>query len=330
MTEMKGNNRLYVVTGGAGFIGSHIVDALIARGDRVRVLDNFSTGKREHLNPKAELIEADVRDPEAIRPAFANVEGVFHLAALPSVRQSVEHPAESHAVNLTGTLSVILATRSSGARRIVYASSAAVYGEPQRLPIDETHPTVPQNPYGLQKLMSEHYLRLAHLHWGLETVGLRFFNVYGPRMSPTSDYAGVIAIFLGQRQRGEPLTVVGDGSQTRDFIYVDDVVRASLAAMDRSTVGTAHAINIGSGQRTSVHQLARLIGGPTAPAEPRTEIRDSQADIRLARRLLRWQPTIDLRPGLTDLMANDGAQPLPAQRVDAAANNRYNQSPGRP
>ncbi len=288
----------YLVTGGAGFIGSHVVDALIERGDRVRVFDNLATGVRANVHRDAEFVAGDVRDAAAVAAAGRGVDGIFHFAALPSVPLSIEQPQESHDVNATGTLNVLVAARDAGVRRVILASSSAIYGDADRLPVSEDAPLRPKSPYALHKLIGESYARLAHELWNLESVCLRFFNVYGPRMSPTSGYAGVVAVFLRQRQQGEPLTVAGDGSQTRDFVYVADVAQACLAAMERSTVGAAEPLNIGMGTGTSVRQLADLIGGPCVAMPPRVEIKDSLADVRRAHRLLDWTAATPFKDGI--------------------------------
>jgi UDP-glucose 4-epimerase len=291
-----------MVTGGAGFIGSHLVDALIARGIRVRVLDNFATGRREYLNPQAELVEADIRDPAAIRAAFEGVACVFHLAARPRVMFSIEHPLEAHVNNVVGTLNVLIATRDAGVRRFIFSGSSSVYGHQTVMPLNEAMTPNPLNPYALQKLTGEHYTRLFHRLYGMETLTLRYFNVYGPRMSIEGAYVTVIGVFLDQRQRGETLTIHGDGKQRRDFTHVGDAVRANLLAMD-SAIADGRAINIGRGHNLSVVEIAAMIGGPTIhlgrrPGDPQ----DTLADITQAREILGWRPEVETENGIRELI----------------------------
>ncbi len=299
-----------LVTGGAGFIGSHIVDALVERGNEVRVVDDFSTGRREYCNPTAKLFEADIRNLEAIRPAFSGIETVFHEAALPRVQQSIDNPLETNAVNVTGTINVLLASRDAGVRRVIYAASSAAYGDPVSLPLSEDMKVNPKSPYGLQKYVGEEYLKLAALFWGLETVSLRYFNVYGPRMSDVGAYATVIAIFNRQKRAGEPLTITGDGTQTRDFTHIDDVVRANLLALESAAVGKGEVINIGAGEHHSVNEVAALVGGPTKQIAPRVEPHDTQADITRARTLLGWEPQVPFAVGVASTVAWYQRQPL--------------------
>ena len=219
-----------LVSGGAGFIGSHLVEALVSRGDVVRVLDNLSTGRVENLAAVAssiDLVEGDIRDPDTVRAALRGVERVFHQAALVSVPQSVEDPMTTHAINVDGTLNLLNAAREAGAQSFVYASSSAVYGDLPELPKVETMPAAPVSPYGLSKQIDEQYAQLFTQLYGLRTVGLRYFNVYGPRQDPSSPYSGVISIFIDHLLANTRPTIYGDGRQTRDFIYVADVVQAN-------------------------------------------------------------------------------------------------------
>ncbi len=288
----------YLVTGGAGFIGSHITRALIDRGDQVRILDNFSTGNRSNLHPKAELIEADLRTLEAIRPAFKDIDGVFHVAALPRVQVSIQNPIETNAVNITGTLHVLLAAQDAHVRRVVYSGSSSAYGDPASLPLREDMKPNPKSPYGLQKYVGEEYTRLASVFWNLETVSLRYFNVYGPGMALEGAYVTVMTYFNRQRLRGEPLTIAGDGTQTRDFTFIDDVVQANLLAMGSHNVGHGEVINVGAGDNHTINEVAKIIGGPTVQTEPRIEPHDTLADNRKAKELLGWQPTVPFQDGL--------------------------------
>ena len=290
----------YVVTGGAGFIGSHLTEALLRDGHRVRVLDNFATGKRANVPPAAELFETDIADFDAMRPAFDGMDGVFHCAALPRVQYSIEHPRESNATNIVGTLHVFEAARQAGVRRVVYSASSAAYGD-QPLPLHEEMKPNPKSPYGLQKYVGEEYGKVYALCHGLETVSLRYFNVYGPRMAEEGAYNTVIAIFLRQRRAGEPLTITGDGTQTRDFTHVRDVVRANMLAMASASVGKGEVMNIGAGLNHSVNEVARLIGGPVAHIPPRIEPHDTLADNRRARELIGWEPAVPFEDGIREL-----------------------------
>lgn len=305
---------LYLVTGGAGFIGSHLVQALVERGERVRVLDDFSTGRRENLTAvigRIELIEGDVSDPEAARRAVDGCDYVFHLAAVASVQASVERPQRTHLVNAGGTLNVLDAARRSGVRRVVLASTTALYGDHTALPLREELPLRPLSPYAASKAAGEAYCRAFHASYGLPTVALRFFNVYGPRQDPSSPYSGVISIFASCMSRGERPTIYGDGKQTRDFVYVADVVRALLLACEQDeAVGSV--FNVAGGKQTSILQLVEelnhALGTSLTPlfAPPRPgEVRFSQGDATRARQMLGWQPRVPLREGLTRLIESE-------------------------
>jgi UDP-glucose 4-epimerase len=302
------------VTGGAGFIGSNLVDALLERGFTVRVLDNLSTGRRENLNPRAALYEADIRDRANLAPAFAGVDCVFHTAALPRVGLSIEQPLETHLVNVVGTLNVLLAARDAQVRRLVYSGSSSVYGEQAHLPLAETMTPNPMSPYALQKLTAEEYLRMFHRLYGLGGVTLRYFSVYGPRMDLEGAYATVIGAFLRARREGRPLEIRGDGEQRRDFTHVRDVVRANLSAID-CTMDNGSAINIGHGRALSVNQIADLVGGPRVNVAPRPgEPRDTLADIRRSREILAWTPEVETEAGVRELMQAYGFGPAAAIR----------------
>jgi nucleoside-diphosphate-sugar epimerase len=289
---ISGPAQTVVVTGGAGFIGSHLVDALIGRGLHVRVIDNFATGRHDQLNPGAELVTGDIRDAASLAAGFSGADCVFHTAALPRVMVSIERPVETHMVNVVGTLNVLVAARDSGVRRVVYSGSSSVYGDQPILPLTESMSPNPLNPYALQKLAGEQYTRIFHRLFGLETLTLRYFNVYGPRMATEGAYVTVISVFIRQKRAGEQLTIYGDGLQTRDFTHVNDVVRANIMAMT-ARVADGRAINIGRGQNVSVNRIAELIGGPTAHLPPRPgDARHTLADLSQAREILGWQPEV--------------------------------------
>lgn len=296
-----------LVTGGAGFIGSHLVDALLARGDRVRVLDNFSTGTYENLAStldQIELIKGDLRDPDAVARAVNGVELVFHQGALPSVPRSVADPLTAHEVNSTGTLRLLLAARNAGVRRVVVASSSSVYGDTPTLPKIETMATSPRSPYAISKLASEQYAGSFAQLYGLETVALRYFNVFGPRQDPHSSYAGVIPRFCMAAWRGEPCVIYGDGQQSRDFTFVTDVVQANLlAAVVPEANG--HSFNIACGVQTTLLNVVELLHELTGQAlevryeAPRAgDVRHSLAAIGKARELLGYQPRVRFAEGL--------------------------------
>lgn len=292
----------YLVTGGAGFVGSNLVDALLAAGHSVRIIDNLSTGKRENVNPRADFHELDLSDFEAIKLHFVGIDGVFHVAALPRIPRSIEAPQETHQANVVGTLNVLVAARDAKVKRVVYSASSSAYGNQSKLPVTEDMTPEPLNPYALQKLTGEYYAKLFWNLYGLETVSLRYFNVYGPRMSSDGAYATVIGIFLRQRNAGEPLTITGDGGQTRDFTHVHDVVRANVAAMTRTKVGHGEIINVGGGQNRSVNEVAKLIGGNVSHIDARPgEIKHNRADITLAGKLLGWKPEVDFLAGVAEL-----------------------------
>lgn len=302
-------NKRAVVTGGAGFIGSHLVDALLERGYRVEVIDSLRSGKRERVDSRAHIYEIDVCDYAAVAPLVRDVDVVFHLAALPSVPYSIENPEETHAVNVGGTLSMLRAAHAGGVRRFVYAASSSAYGNQERHPLSEELPASPQSPYGLQKHIGELHCRLWSEIFGLPTVSLRFFNVYGPRLDPEGPYALVIGRFLKQRVTGEALTITGDGEQTRDFIHVRDIARALVLAGEAQTVGKGEVINIGAGKDISIKDLAALIGGPTVNIPSRTEPSRSCADTRKARALLGWEPSVSLEEGIGELKKEFGIAP---------------------
>lgn len=289
---------VYLVTGGAGFIGSHLTEALIDAGHTVRIVDNFLTSTRETVHPRAELFEADVRDLAAIRPAFAGVDGVFHMAALPRVQESLENPIEAHEYNLNATLNVFVAAKDAGVKRIVYSASCAVYGEDAPKPSPEDVLPAPMSPYGVQKYVGELYARVFSLAYQIETVSLRYFNVYGPRMSEVGSYASVMSVFVRQKRAGTPLTITGDGTQTRDFTYVTDVVRANMLAMTSDKVGKGEVMNAAAGRNISMNELAELFGGPAEHIPARLEPHDAWADNTRAMELLGWKAEVSVEEGI--------------------------------
>ena len=292
----------YIVTGGAGFIGSHIVDALIARGDSVVVIDDLSSGNIENINKKAVFHRVDIRDVDALRKVFdQSVQGIFHCAAIVSVQYSIEHPEETEMINVEGTRNVLKVASEKGVIRVIFCSSAAVYGETTETAVNESVKANPQSPYGKDKLEGEiECIRYAK-DTNLETVILRYFNVFGTRQRGDSSYAGVIARFIELRNESKPLTIFGDGSQTRDFVNVKDVVSANLKAMDTSSI-SGEVINIGSGKATSVKEIAKIISSTVLFAPARKEVKNSLADITKAKSTLHWSPIVSLKEGIGDLL----------------------------
>jgi nucleoside-diphosphate-sugar epimerase len=300
-------SRKLLVTGGAGFIGSNLVRELLARGDDVRVLDNFSTGLRANLDglDGVEVVEGELRSYERVHNAVRGVEVVFHLGALGSVPRSVQDPLTSSAVNVEGTLNVLLAARDEGVRRVVFSSSTSVYGTSRERPTSESSPPDPISPYGVAKLAAERYcVSFSRVYHSFETVVLRYFNVFGERQSPFSQYAAVVPRFVTAIAAGEPVTIHGDGEQSRDFTYVGNVVDATVRAAD-APGASGRVFNVAAGSPASVNHLADTIGRLLdRPVERRHEppragdIRDSWADVSAAREVLGWEPAVDLEEGL--------------------------------
>ena len=291
-----------VVTGGAGFIGSHLVKKLVELDYDVFVIDNLYSGKVKDIHPKAKFFNLDVRELDKIRPVFKDAKYVFHLAAIPSVQFSIEHPTITNDVNVNGALNVLTAAKDAGVKRVIYSASSSVYGDVKKLPIIETKNPDPKSPYAVQKYMGELYCKMFAEIYGIETVCLRYFNAYGKGQSVTGAYSGVISIFLKQHKQGEKLTIIGDGKQTRDFVHISDVENANILAVKSDMVGKGESINIGTGKRYSVKDIAGIIGGPIEYLLPRIEPKDSLADISLAEFLLGWKPKIDLEKGLKELL----------------------------
>ena len=301
----------YLVTGGAGFIGSHLAEELIRRGERVRVVDSFITGKRENLAhiPGVELVEGDLADLAVATRAVAGVDYVLHQAAIPSVPRSVEDPITSNRANIDASLNVLVAARDAGVKRVVYAGSSSAYGDTPTLPKVETMGTAPLSPYALQKLVAEQYCQMFTRLYGLETVTIRYFNVFGPRQDPSSPYSGVISLFIRALVEGRPPTIYGDGEQTRDFTYVANVVDGVLRACTAPDA-SGEVINVATGGRISLNELFRVLktltGATVEPTYGGTragDVRDSQADIGKARRLLGYEPSVALDRGLEQTVA---------------------------
>ena len=296
----------YLVTGGAGFIGSHLAEELVRRGQRVRVVDSLITGKRQNLAhiPGVEFLEGDLADLAVAKRAVEGIDFVLHQAAIPSVPRSVQDPITSNTANIDASLNVLVASRDARVTRVVYAGSSSAYGDAPTLPKVETMPTAPLSPYALQKLVAEQYCQMFTRLYGLETVTIRYFNVFGPRQDPSSPYSGVISLFISALCEGRRPTIYGDGGHTRDFTYVANVVDGVLRACEAKGA-SGEVINVATGGRISLNQLFQtirdLVGARVDPiyADPRPgDVRDSQADIEKARRLLGYEPAVSFDEGL--------------------------------
>ena len=298
----------YIVTGGAGFIGSHIAERLLKDGHRVRIIDNFCTGKREnlaHLTGDLEVHETSITDGEALKPIFAGVDYVFHQAALASVPRSVDDPLTSHEFNVTGTLNVLIAARDAGVKRVIYAASSSAYGDIEGEYKVETMPPAPLSPYGVSKLAGEYYCQAFTAVYGLETVALRYFNVFGPRQDPGSQYSGVVSRFISSLLSNERPMIYGDGEQSRDVTYIDNVVFANVRAAEAKDAA-GKVINVANGERITLNQLLaelkELTGKQDVTAEylePRVgDVRHSLADISMAQKFLGYESKVGLNEGL--------------------------------
>jgi len=303
----------YLITGGAGFIGSNLAEHLVNQGHRVRVFDNFSTGKRQNLRSfekQAEIIEGDLRDLDQVRRAVAGVRHVLHLAAIPSVPRSIANPQLTNETNVTGTLNVLLAARDAKCKRVVFSSSSSVYGDTPKLPKSEDMPPSPLSPYAVHKVTGEYYCRIFWRLYGLETLSLRYFNVFGPRQDPQSQYAAVIPRFITAILAGQPPTIFGDGKQSRDFSHVENVITANLAACAAPQQALGESFNIACGDRITLLDLVATINGIVGkniapkfdPPRP-GDILHSQADIGKAAKLLGWTPSVDFREGIEKAIA---------------------------
>jgi UDP-glucose 4-epimerase len=298
---METKKEKVVVTGGAGFIGSNLVDGLIEKGYEVHVVDNLTAGKRENVNPLAVFHEKDIRDLEAMHIVMENAKYVFHLAAIPRVQFSIEHPIQTNEVNVDGTLNILKSAKDAGVKKVVFSASSSAYGDQDVMPLVETMSANPKSPYGLHKYIGELYCKLFSEIYDLPTVSLRYFNVYGPRLDPAGAYALVIGLFLRLRAEGKPITITGDGTQTRDFTHVRDVVRANILSAESETVGHGEVINIGAGKNCTINHLAELMGGEVQHIEPRLEPHDTLADNSLAKKLLDWEPQVPFEEGIAEL-----------------------------
>jgi len=295
-----------VVTGGAGFIGSNLAHALVEKGFEVHLVDRDPSFRRATLPKEATLHEKDIRATDEMQAIFAGADVVFHTAAVPRVPYSIEHPVETTDENVTGTVSVLTAAARAGVRRVVYSSSGSAYGEQKTLPFVETMAAKPVNPYGLQKYVGELFAEMWPQIYGIETVSLRYFNVYGPGLDPHGPYALAIGRFLMARKNGEPITIYGDGTITRDFTHVRDVVSANMLAATSAKVGKGEVINIGTGRNMSIQALAEMFGGPIEYGSPRIEAHDALADTRKAKELLGWEPSVKLEDGIAELKRDAG------------------------
>jgi len=304
---MEKDRKKAIVTGGSGYIGSHLALELSKSGEwSVEVVDIKNP---DPAIPEVVYHKVDIRDHEALVPIFRGADAVFHLAALPRVQFSIDYPEESNDTNINGTLSVLRAAHEAKVGRVVYSSSSSAYGDQPVLPLVETMPTRPVSPYGLQKLVGEEYTRIFSEVYGLPTVSLRYFNVYGGHMKADDPYALVLGIFLKAKKAGKPLPITGDGEQTRDFTHIRDVVRANILSATSEKVGKGEAINIGSGDPVSVNQLAKLIGGNTEHVPARKETRHTKADWNRARALLDWSPTVKFEDGVKEILSLHGFGP---------------------
>ena len=311
----------YLVVGGCGFIASHLVEALVKRNEQVRVFDNCTTGTTDNIaavKDRIEFIDGDLRDLEAVRRAVGGVDYIMHQGALPSVARSIANPIRSNDVNIGGTLNILVAARDAGVKRVVYAGSSSSYGNVTVLPRSESLPSQPASPYALTKYVGECYCRIFTEIYGLETVALRYFNIFGPRQNPNSPYSAVIPRFISAGLNGHPPTIDGDGEQSRDFTYVANAVHANLLACHaEGAAGTV--FNIGCGEQTSINRLAALIGElmeldiKPVYAPPRIgDVRHSRADISKAQRLLGYQPCVSLKAGLRKTIDWLRHKPLPS------------------
>lgn len=292
-------SKKYLITGGAGFIGSHLTDKLIQDGHEVSIIDNFYTGKKENINPKAVLHEVDICDFETIKPLFNGIDCVFHLAAIPRVPLSILDPVNTSRVNIMGTVSVFKAAAEAKVKRVVFASSSSIYGAQEKMPFTEDMTPNPLSPYGLQKNVGEQLAKMFSSLYNIEIASLRYFNVYGKRIDFNSDYSLVLGRFLKLKSEGKPMTIYGDGEQSRAFCYIDDVVSANIKAAESLKIKGGEVINIGQQKSYSINYLAKLLGGEVSYLPPRVgDPLHTKADTTLAKDLLDWEPKVDFADGV--------------------------------
>lgn len=288
----------FLITGGAGFIGSRLTDILITEGHEVVIVDNLSTGKRENINSAAHFLEVDIsvsKNKDIVLNQLIDCDGVFHLAASTKVQESIEQPLEYNKQNVDSTLNILNWAKEAGVKRIVNSSSSAVYGDCEFMPIKEHQKTEPISPYGLQKLIGEEYCKLFSRIYNIETVNLRYFNVFGERQPTEGSYCSVVGLFLNQKKERKPLTIVGNGEQTRDFVYVGDIASANVLAMISENVGGGECLNIGTNKATSVNEIAKSVGGNIEHTEKRKEPKASLSCNNKAKKLLKWEPSINIK-----------------------------------
>lgn len=292
----------YLITGGAGFIGTNLSERLVSEGHKVVVVDNLVGGTDPARLPKEVVFhKLDICDTSALTKVMEGVDVAVHLAALPRVQYSIEHPFETQHANVDGTLSVLEAAREAKVKRIVYAASSSAYGDQEVMPLVETMPAQPKSPYGLHKYVGELMMKVWHTVHGMETVSLRFFNVYGPHFDPNGAYALVIGKFLKQRSEGLPMTITGDGEQTRDFTHVRDTMEAIVRVAESDAVGHGEVFNVGAGRNATINEIAKIIGGPVEYVAPRLEPKHTLADSTALREAVGWEPTVELEDGIAEL-----------------------------
>jgi len=297
----------FLITGGAGFIGTNLAEYLVAKGHKTIVVDDLSAGDHQSRLPESVIFhKIDIRDTEALRKVCQDVDVIIHLAALPRVQFSIENPQKTHDVNINGTLSVLESARAAGVKRIVYAASSSAYGDQETLPLSLDLPSQPKSPYALHKYFGEQMMKLWSDLYGIETVSLRFFNVYGPHLDPNGPYALVIGRFLQLVTENKPLTITGDGTQTRDFTHVLDVIDAIMKSAILDTVGHGEVFNVGAGEQTSINDLAKMISGKVEYIDARHEPKHTMADISKTKEILGWEPTVKLIDGILELKKQAG------------------------
>lgn len=290
-----------VVTGGAGFIGVNLTQSLLDEGYDVHIIDDLSAGKEELVPEGAVLHVGDIRNGSLVNDVFQNASYIFHLAARPRVQDSIDNPLETNDVNVNGMLVVLQAAQHAKVKKFIFSSSSAVYGDLDTMPLQEDMQTQPMSPYGIHKLVGEHYCRMWSMLYGLETVSLRYFNAYGPHCDALGSYALVIAYFMQRVQEGKPMTVIGDGSHTRDYVHTIDISRANILAAQNPLPSHGEVYNIGTGREVSVREIASIIGGPTVPIPPRVEPPRTLADATRAHERFGWEATVSIEKGIAAL-----------------------------